>query len=163
MPKLIKDRALIEDDWNFIADSDDVQQADGRHILPLAAFTEAWQQNTVDFENTAVSLIGSDDVQVLAPCLDRLQLIALNFESFMDGRSFSQARILRDELEFAGEIRAVGNYLQDQMFYLSRCGVNGFALKDDADVASALLRLDDFSESYQAAADEPQPLFRRRV
>ena len=52
--------------------------------------------------------------------------------------------------------------LHDQLFYMQRCGINAFALKDGKDIESALAGFKVFSERYQAAVDEPQPLFRRR-
>ena len=50
-----------------------------------------------------------------------------------------------------------------QRTYLQRCGFNAFEMADEAQLESALESLADFSESYQAAIDQPQPLFRRRA
>jgi uncharacterized protein (DUF934 family) len=93
--------------------------------------------------------------------LDDLALVVINFPVFTDGRGFSYARELR-ERGFKGELRASGNFIRDQLTYLRRCGFNAFSMADDAQLASALDSLSDFSESYQAAPDQPLPLFRRR-
>jgi uncharacterized protein (DUF934 family) len=56
----------------------------------------------------------------------------------------------------------VGDVLQDQLFYMKRCGFDAFALREDKDIQAALKSLNDFSDSYQAGVDQPLPLFRRR-
>ena len=58
--------------------------------------------------------------------------------------------------------RDKGVELRDQLFYLHRCGFDAFALRADKDPYEALESLKDFSVTYQAATDEPLPLFRRR-
>jgi len=164
MPKLVKNGALTEDKWSLVEESFDLAQlASGLWILPLPIFISAHEQGLVDFDRCGVQLNGSDDVNELSEHLNKLKIIAIHFDAFADGRSFSQARILSDQQDFEGEIRAVGKFMQDQLFYLKRCGVNSFLLPDETDLASALTSLEDFSDSYQAASDEPQPLFRRRV
>ncbi|MOA67076.1 hypothetical protein D3C78_1940870 [compost metagenome] len=70
--------------------------------------------------------------------------------------------MLRDRYKFTGELRAIGDVLRDQLFYMKRCGFDAFALRADKDPVEALESLKDFSVTYQAATDEPQPLFRRR-
>ncbi len=101
-----------------------------------------------------------------SPCrigveLRRLSAIAVNFPVLTDGRGFSCARELR-ERGYRGELRAVGHFIRDQMFYLKRCGFNAFQPADDSGLEQALASLGDFSESYQAGIDQPRPLFRRR-
>jgi len=82
----------------------------------------------------------------------------------MDGRSFSTARILRERYGFKGELRAIGNFIRDQLCYLRRCGVNAFAFANpDTNLEIAVKSLTDFSEYYQASVDQPLPLFRRRA
>ncbi|MDR2787049.1 MAG: DUF934 domain-containing protein, partial [Candidatus Accumulibacter sp.] len=62
----------------------------------------------------------------------------------------------------AGELRAIGDVLRDQLFFLRRCGFDAFAVRADKDIEAALAGFGDFPESYQAAVDPPLPLFRRR-
>jgi uncharacterized protein (DUF934 family) len=70
---------------------------------------------------------------------------------------------LRERYGWRGELRAIGDVLRDQIFYLSRCGFNSFQLRDGEDAQSAVSALDDFSDGYQTSVERPQPLFRRRV
>ncbi len=94
--------------------------------------------------------------------LDVIPVVAINFPTFMDGRGFSYARELR-ERGFTGELRATGHFMRDQLAYLARCGFDAFQMADESLLEEALASLDDFSEFYQASANQPQPLFRRRA
>ena len=60
--------------------------------------------------------------------LDKLALIVIPFAKFSDGRGYSQARRLRDEFDFRGEIRATGDVLLDQLPLMQRCGFDSFAI-----------------------------------
>ncbi len=164
MPKLIKDGQLSQDEWQSInEESFSFSQLDeGKWILPLGLYEQAIEHGFADLERLAIGLSSNQDILSVKGYVKHLPMIALNFDAFADGRSFSQARVLRDQLDFTGEVRAAGAFIQDQLYYLSRCGVNTFVLPDDANIDSALTSLSDFSNAYQAACDEPQPLFRRR-
>jgi uncharacterized protein (DUF934 family) len=88
-------------------------------------------------------------------------VIALEFDQFKDGRSYSLARLLRERYKFNGQIRAVGDVLHDQLFYMRRCGVDAFELRPDRSAEDALRAFKEFSVTYQAAADDTRPLYRR--
>jgi uncharacterized protein (DUF934 family) len=87
--------------------------------------------------------------------------VAINFPKFGDGRGYTKARLLRERFAYKGEVRAVGEVLGDQLFYMARCGFDAFALVDGKDTQAALRCLQDFSVTYQAATDEARPLYRR--
>lgn len=169
MRKLLKNGELHADQWQILTTAPDTPTTEalelgaGQHLIPLSLFLAEVQKQSLDFNRCAPLLTAEDDVKVLKPYLSKLRIVALQFDQFMDGRAFSQARILREQLDYTGEIRAVGEFIIEQMFYLSRCGVDAFLLPEDSKVEDAQKILRDFSESYQAACDEPQPLFRRRV
>lgn len=159
--KLIRNGAVVDDPWTFIG-SDAIDQAlpDGPIIVPLAL----WQQQAAalaDRPQLGVWLDSDQSPAALAADLDRFAVIAINFPGFADGRGFSYARELRQTHGFNGEVRAVGAFMRDQLFFLARCGFNAFALDSDK-LQEALDSLGDFSETYQAAIDQPDPLFRRR-
>ena len=63
--------------------------------------------------------------------LGRFSLVALSFPKFTDGRSFSKAKMLRDEHGFVGEIRAVGDVLWDQLQLMIRCGFDAFEISHE--------------------------------
>lgn len=145
MPKLIKDGALCQDDWS------------GR----LLSLDELNADAGSDGASLGVILEPDQPPSAIEKELDQLELVAVNFPVFMDGRGFSYARELR-ELGFNGEIRAVGHFIRDQLHYLSRCGFNAFELDDSADLDGCLASLADFSNAYQADVLQKEPLFRRR-
>lgn len=109
-----------------------------------------------------ILLQAEDDPVVLVADLGRIELIAIAFARFADGRGYSIARLLRGRYGYRGELRAVGDVLRDQMHYLKRVGFDAFELRADQDPQAAIGAFDDFSEAYQTSIDRPQPLFRRR-
>jgi uncharacterized protein (DUF934 family) len=154
MQKLIIKGCVEEDQW-LPADPDSPAPGEGR-ILTL----DQWLA-LADKSGSAVQLEPGQAPAPLLPFLEEIELVAVNFPVFTDGRGFSYARELR-ERGYLGELRATGHFLRDQLTYLRRCGFDAFQMADETDLAAALERLEDFSESYQAAIDQPLPLFRRR-
>lgn len=77
---------------------------------------------------TAVIVEAGDDVELIENYLDRLALVAVDFPSFSDGRGFSAARILREQIGYKGDIRALGKYILDQVPLARRCGVSTFEI-----------------------------------
>ncbi len=155
MPKLIKDGAVTNDDRWLAVETESDQVADG-HIATLAQ----WQA-LADKSGSAVQLEPGDSVEPLLPHLSDISLVAVNFPVFTDGRGFSYGRELR-ERGYTGELRAVGGFIRDQLHYLKRCGFSAFQMDDEGAMQDAIASLADFDEHYQAAIDQPLPLFRRR-
>ena len=139
----------------LIRDGVVVQDIDRHENLPNL---EQWLQSG----GSAVQLEPGETPQALLQGLEQLSLVAINFPIFTDGRGFSYARELREN-GYKGEIRAVGNFIRDQLFYLQRCGFNAFEFASAIDLDAALASLEDFGDAYQAAPDQPKPLFRRRA
>jgi len=110
-----------------------------------------------------VVLEPNDDPARLAGSLGEVRVIAVNFPKFGDGRGFSIARLLRERYGYRGELRAVGEVGRDHLFAMAQCGFDAFELREGEDAQEALAAFEDFSETYQATAARPQPLFRRRV
>ena len=122
-------------------------------ILEPLSFAD-WQQRPAW---PAVSLANTDPVEDLAPHVGRLRLIVLNFPKFSDGRAYSQARLLRGRLGYAGELRATGGVLQDQLPFMLRCGFDSFE-SDQKGFGEALAKARTlFSVVYQPAEDDRAP------
>lgn len=167
MPKLIKDGAIVENTWELIAkpegDAAEVAIPAGQVIVPLSVW-KAQQDQLANRKDVGVWLDSDEVAEDIGEEANRFPIIGVNFPGFMDGRAFSTARILRERYGFKGELRALGNFIRDQLCYLRRCGVNAFAFANpDADLEIALKSLADFNEYYQASVDQPLPLFRRRA
>lgn len=95
--------------------------------------------------------------------LDVFPVIAVHVERFVDGRACSHAMRLRGRYRYTGELRAFGDVLRDQLYFLRRCGFCTFSLRAGRSAAEAVAALSDFSEPYQAAAVVDQPLWRRHA
>lgn len=110
---------------------------------------------------TAVRLEPGDDARALIPSLDRIALVEVSFPSFRDGRGYSAARILR-EAGYAGELRAAGDVLVDQMPLMRRCGFDSFAPEAALDPAALDRALNRYDHVYQKAADAAVPVWKLR-
>ncbi|HZI84651.1 MAG TPA: DUF934 domain-containing protein [Casimicrobiaceae bacterium] len=163
MPRLIRDGSIIDDRWTLVREAacvEDVPRA--ASIVPLALWLAA-RDALIARADIGVWLKPDDDPQALAADCPALPLIAVDFPQFTDGRGYSIARLLRERYGFTGELRAIGDVLRDQLYYLAQCGFNAFAVRADRDLEDALKGLADFSDSYQATWARSVPLFRRRT
>lgn len=96
-----------------------------------------------------------------APDLNVFPLIAVHVERCADGRIFTIGNLLRSRYGYKNELRAVGDVLRDQLFFLKRCGFDSFLIRADRSAEEALASLKDFSQPYQGAVDITQPVWRR--
>lgn len=166
MPKLIKDKAVVDDNWQILEATDAPEAVvvpDSEVIVPLNVWKAQQEQLQGRKSTLGVWLDSEQLAEELAADAVGFAVIALNFPTFMDGRAFSTARLLRERYGYQGDIRAIGYIIRDQLFYMSRCGFTSFKLPEGNNLEAALESFNDFSESYQAAVDQPQPLFRRRA
>jgi uncharacterized protein (DUF934 family) len=106
-------------------------------------------------------LVLANDADALQVPLEGVDRIELNFPKFTDGRAYSQAYLLRRRRKFAGDIRATGDVLIDQLVQMQRTGFSSAVLKDGKDAAEAQRQFDRFSAFYQADVVAQQPLFAR--
>jgi uncharacterized protein (DUF934 family) len=166
MPTLIKDGIISENNWHFVPRDTDlagvIDHSGNNSLVHIALWQEQKSDLLASNKKIGVWLDSDDDAYELAGDVDDLPLIAVNFPVFRDGRSFSNAAILRLRLSFKGELRAIGDVLRDQMFYMKKCGINSFELSDTVDVEEALAAFTDFADNYQSTVEDPAPLFRRR-
>lgn len=123
-------------------------------LSPLADFL-------ADGNAAAVRLDPADDARALIPHLGRLRLIEIAFPKFRDGRGYSSARILR-EAGFAGELRAAGDVLVDQLGFMRRVGFDSFLPQRALDPAVVERTLARFPHVYMKAADGRSPVWALR-
>jgi uncharacterized protein (DUF934 family) len=167
MPSLIKQRAVVDDVWTVLrlAADDNPQTVAlpaAALIVPLAVWRARRDELLARAAPLGVWLAPTEGPEQIADALDAFDVIAIDFPKFTDGRGYSHARLLRERHGWRGELRAIGDVLRDQLFYLRRAGFDAFRLRDGQDLHAALAAFDDFEETYQSAADQPLPLFRRR-
>jgi uncharacterized protein (DUF934 family) len=163
--QLIKNGEVVSDSWLLLreisaTDTAAAELPSGKIIVPANYWLE--HRESLIARGDAAVWLGSDQAPALiADDLELLPLIAIDFPIFTDGRGFSSGRTLREHYGYKGEVRAIGEFIRDQLYYLSRCGFDAFALTT-SDPHAALASLSDFSNGYQASIDQPTPHFRRR-
>ena len=140
--------------------------ANGKVMVPLSVFIARKMelQARLDQQEVGVWLDTHEsltDLNQAQADLNALPIIAVHVERFADGRIFSLGTLLRSRYGFKNELRAVGDVLRDQLFFLKRSGFNSFAMRTDRSAAEAIASLNDFSQPYQGAVDETRPAFRR--
>ncbi|NRF68973.1 DUF934 domain-containing protein [Aquincola sp. S2] len=123
------------------------------------AVRESWPAGLA----TGVIVPNDTDIETLAADLPRLSLIALQFPKWIDGRAYSQARLLRSRYRFAGEVRATGDVVVDMLPLLQRTGFDAVKLRHDQKVDSARRALNFFAGHYQGDVNQRQPAFARDV
>ncbi len=140
--------------------------ATGNVIVPLSIFI-ARKETLLTRINQGEIGVWLDTHELLAdlvshqPDLNALPIIAVHVERFADGRIFSLGTLLRTRYGFKNELRATGDVLRDQLFFLKRSGFSSFLLRADRSALEALASLNDFTAPYQGAVDEPRPVFTR--
>lgn len=149
--QVIKDKKIVEDHWMHIAD--DPIPAEGCITVSTARWKMEQDALLARDGELGLRISPEDRIEDFAADLRHFQLIGLEFPAFTDGRLFSAATILRRHYRYQGEIRALGEFIRDQIFFLSRVGVNSFEIKDTSDLEGALSALEDFSVRYQVASD----------
>lgn len=157
---------VVDDDWLVIRDPSFASiststAASARRIVPLASVIDSIRAHGKG-EVDAVWISPDDDFESCIEILKSMQLIAIDFPSFRDGRGYSIATMLRTRHGWTGELRAIGDVLRDQLNYMRRCGFDAFAVRADKDIHDALKSFSHYSVRYQGAVDDPVPLFRRR-
>jgi uncharacterized protein (DUF934 family) len=170
MASIIKNRAIVNDDWSVVRPAEDgalpavSELPAGKVIVPLALW-QAERDALVASRSAAalgVWLAPDNEPSDIVGDFDKLALIAVDFPVFRDGRGYSIGRLLRERYGYKGELRAIGDVLRDQITFMFRCGFDAYALRADKDFNDALKAFDDFSVQYQGAVDT-SPLFRRRA
>jgi len=120
---------------------------------------EAKDHQSTEGQAGVLVLDNTLDPQTLS--LEGITRVDLNSPKFTDGRAYSQAYLLRRRLGFAGEIRATGDVLIDQLVQMSRSGFDVAVLRAGVDIADAQRQFDRFAGFYQADAVNTRPLFAR--
>ena len=197
MSNLIKDNAIVADEWTLVVPpslgEEAVRKQAGKVVLfkltgeetftaeqiaatqipatgkILVPFT-VWRAN----KDALASRVSQGEVGLLIATHEAIEdviaevkdinvfaLVAVYVERFADGRIFTIGNLLRTRYGFKNELRAVGDVLRDQLFFLKRSGFNSYLIRADRSAVEALEILKDFSQPYQGAVDIEQPAWRR--
>lgn len=140
--------------------------ASGKIIVPLPVWQARKQELAPRLAKgeLGIWLATHEVLETLIDAIDdinQLPIIAVHVERFADGRIFSIGNLLRTRYGYKNELRAFGDVLRDQLFFLKRCGFDSYQIRADRSAEDALASLQDFSKPYQGAVDETQPVWRR--
>jgi len=149
---IIKEQQITENTWTFVAD--DLPLQNGDITVSFQRWNEDKEQLLKHSGKVGIRLTSGDDANALSKeNLDAINLIELDFPVFTDGRLFSMAQLLRSRNHYQGELRAVGNFMADQVYYLHRVGVDAFEFSNAQETEYALSALKDFSVRYQKSVN----------
>ena len=151
MTRLIKSGAYAQD--SFAPAADDAALPDGAVLVSLARFQKEREALLARNTPIGVRLQSHENPELLGDDVSHFSLIALEFPKFRDGRAFSWARMLRTRLGFTGEIRAVGDFLYDQVNYQHRVGFDAWEVPDTFTLEMFIRALSEMTDVYQPSAD----------
>lgn len=161
---LIKDGVVEEDEWTDVSQDDSDSVA---HDGPLIVSLEQWRQSRSLLVRRnpplGIRLQSDQPPELIVDDLDRFEIVVLEFPKLQDGRAFSYARLLRERYDFKGEIRAVGDVFQDQIYFMQRCGFTSYVLPEGRNPDGAIGALNSFSVAYQPAADDQLAAMQQRL
>ena len=140
----------------------------GKIIVPLSVYLKNRDALQTRLKNNEIALWLAthetlDALLVSEKDINVFPLIAVFVERFQDGRIFTLGNLLRTRYQFKNTLRAFGDVLQDQLFYLKRSGFDSYLIKPGKDVHEALKALQSFSNPYQGAVDITEPVWKRKV
>ncbi len=164
---LIVNGRVVTDDWVRLADDAPLPGGGGHVIVGFAR----WQAEKSILRASdlvcGVWLDAHQSSEVLCDDLDSLDLVALNFPAFADGRGFTSGRVLRERYGFRGQIRATGAFILDQIDLLRRCGFDAFETEKPEVIRgimrNTLAQVRVYYQPGQDTQDETVSVLRRRL
>jgi uncharacterized protein (DUF934 family) len=158
---LIKGGRFVADRWRHLDDAAPVPEG-----AAVTVSLKRWSSERDALYRRAgdLGLRLANDVPpaTIAGDVERFALVMLSFPRFTDGRAYSQARLLRSRLGFAGELRATGDVLRDQLLFMRRCGFDAFEVSERAAAENWLAAFEEFGLFYQPAEDARPWIARQR-
>ncbi|NYH99192.1 DUF934 domain-containing protein [Cupriavidus plantarum] len=163
---------IVEDNWTVLR-ATEAEPLDDARIAAAVQSKDAvlfplsvWKASAAllagrDKAITGVWLAPEDEPADAEALFPQVSVVAVDFPVFRDGRGFSTAYLLRTRYHWAGQLRAIGDVLRDQLNFMKRCGFDAFAVRADKNIEDAIKGFTEFTVAYQASVDEPLPLFRR--
>jgi uncharacterized protein (DUF934 family) len=149
---LIRKGRLSEDTFVTVSDDDAIPRS-GDVIVALERWRTDRDRLLAGENRIGVRLASDEPPELIANDLEHFAVVALEFPAFRDGRAYSYARLLRERYGYAGEIRAVGDVLLEQLHFMLRAGFDAFELEGDDPERDFATAAGEFSVWYQPTAD----------
>lgn len=148
--QIIKDQHIIDDQWRHADETGELPS--GKVTVPYSRWQNE-RESLIARGDIGLRLQATDTPEAIADDLGHFDLIAIEFAKFNDGRGFTQARLLRERYRYDKEIRAVGSFLRDQLYYMKRCGFNAFEFAAEQNLEDALKAFDAYDVISQPDVD----------
>jgi uncharacterized protein (DUF934 family) len=148
---LIKNNEFAENIFAHVADAEALPE--GAVVVSMKRFQTERDALMARNAPLGLRLTSDQSPEVLGADVHHFAVIELEFPKFRDGRGYSWARILRQRLNYQGEIRAVGDVLRDQWLFMFRCGVDAFDVRPGTRIEDFRAALAEQTVFYQPAAD----------
>lgn len=149
--QIIKNRQIVSTPWRLDPDETsvgDTNESKTEKIISLESWLQLQESNTSQENKIGVYLSPDQEVSEIAGDLEKIPVIALKFNSFTEGRGYSQAAELRQQYNYAGEIRALGATV-DNLSLMERCGINAFQFHEDENLQEALGFFEEIETVYR--------------
>jgi uncharacterized protein (DUF934 family) len=151
--QLLRDGARADDSWTLLAD-DAAIPAEGDIVVTATRFkAEREALLARNAGRLGVSVASADAIEDIAEDVSRFSVIFVEFPTFRDGRGYSSARLLRERYAYKGELRAIGDVLEDQIFYMLRCGFDALEINAPDPEKIFARAAKSFSVAYQPAVE----------
>jgi len=146
----------ISDSDLWLMTNDDTELPDNlEHVLvTLTRYLELQKNQGV--LPAGVIVAPADDVQLLAPYVEQLHLIAIDFPTYTDGRGYSHARLLRKRMNYVGELRAMGDVRADSILFMARAGIDTFDFAELPDTRLLTELTTRYQKNYQPSYPLPR-------
>ena len=159
---LVKNGKIINDPFVHVPDDEAVPEG-GAVLITASRFLEDPALYAKRVGETGVIWPNNRDLDDLVPHLNQVDVVALVFPSFRDGRAYSQARLLRERHGYKGELRATGQVLRDQFVFMLRAGFDTFEVKKQSDAEAFAQTVQRYSVFYQPTGDGRITALHRRM
>jgi uncharacterized protein (DUF934 family) len=157
---LLKNGKLCDDVFTDVSAAESLPAGDDAIIVSL----QQWSEHRAALANRSqlgIVLTSADKAELIADDLEHFTVIALEFPAFGDGRAYSTATLLR-RFGYAGELRAVGEVLLEQLHFMHRVGFDAFVIDSDDAAREWEIAAADISVWYQPTVDDRESIVKLR-
>jgi uncharacterized protein (DUF934 family) len=152
---LIKQGEIAQDPWTDASGLEAIPAA-GPVIVSLAQWEDQRETLATRSDPVGIRLRSDEPPARIAGDLAHFDLVALEFPAFKDGRAYSYARLLRERHGYAGELRAVGEVLCEQLHLMDRCGFDAFEVDSSNALDEWRTASSEIGVRYQPTGDGRQ-------
>ena len=154
MTRLVVDGRERADTWEHL--TGDAAPSGGDFTVDIARWLGQRDKLLAHVARTGgalgVRLAIDTDPATLLDDVRHFALVVVEIPNAADGRFFSIAARLREQLRYRGELRATGDVAPDQLSFMQRCGIDAFELGDGVDIERFIRRYERFYQSSGAVA-----------